>query len=256
MTFRNTNLIFFAILLVLIALDWQLGLPAWAYMSLVLVYLVINTYGTLYISAQFFMPAKFLGDGGSQSIAITFDDGPVPGATNQILEILRKEGAKATFFCIGKNVQEHPELTKQIESEGHLVGNHSYFHSSMFDLQSPGSMEEELSKTNEVIEKATGLKPRFFRPPYGVTNPMLAKAVKQLDLVTIGWSVRSFDTIAKEKNKLLERVTRDLKGGDIILFHDRCELTRQILPDLLAHIKKVGLKVEALDKMLMEKSYA
>jgi peptidoglycan-N-acetylglucosamine deacetylase len=256
MTFRNTNLIFFTACLVLIVFDWQTGLSNWFYAGLVIVYLVINAYGTLYISAQFFMPARFKGERGSNSVAITFDDGPVPESTTRILEMLRKEGVKATFFCIGKNVQDHPALAKQIQDEGHLVGNHSYFHGSMFDLQSPRAMMEELKNTNRIVQQVTGKMPRFFRPPYGVTNPMLAKAVKQLNLVTTGWSVRSFDTIAKEKTKLYERVTKNLKGGDIILFHDRCELTRQILPDLLAHIRKSGLKVEALDVMLNEKAYA
>jgi peptidoglycan/xylan/chitin deacetylase (PgdA/CDA1 family) len=84
---------------------------------------------------------------------------------------------------------------------------------------------------------------------------MLASAIKKTRMINVGWSVRSFDTVIKDKNKLLERVTKKLKGGDIILFHDRCKQTIEILPELLAFITKSGLKVESLDKVIGEKAY-
>ena len=116
-------------------------------------------------------------------------------------------------------------------------------------------MVSEIQNTNAVIAEAIGKQPRFFRPPYGVINPMLAGAIKKSRMVNVGWSIRSFDTIARNKIKLMERVTRNLKGGDIILFHDRCKLTIEILPDILAFITKSGLKVDSLDKVIGEKAY-
>ena len=233
-----------------------MNVPVSLYWIVLVLYISINIWGTLNISSQFFLPTKFKGVGSNGSVSITFDDGPVPGATHRILEILKKHGANATFFCIGKNVNAQPELVRQILQEGHLFGNHSYFHGSFFDLQSGKKMMDELINTNDAIREATGQVPRFFRPPYGVTNPMLANAVSQLKLITVGWSVRSFDTIAKKRNRLLHRVTKNLQAGDIILFHDRCEITKEILPDLLAYIAKAGLKVEPLDKLLGERAYA
>jgi peptidoglycan/xylan/chitin deacetylase (PgdA/CDA1 family) len=236
-------------------LDWFINIPGLLYVLLFLIYVGITSWGALYLSSQFFLPAKVKGDPNSKSVAITFDDGPALHATLRVLEILKQYNAKATFFCIGKNVSAQPYLVKQIHEEGHLVGNHSYFHGSLFDLQPLSKMMTELRNTNTVIHEVIGQEPRFFRPPYGVTNPMLAKAVKHLKLTAIGWSVRSFDTVAKEKDKLLNRVTENLKGGDVILFHDRCELTIAILPDLLKFIKQAGLQVEPLDKLLGEKAY-
>lgn len=255
MTYRKINILFSAILFLLLIIDWQLKVQFIIYLTAGLIFIAINAWGATFVSSQFFLPAKCEGLNATGSIAITFDDGPVSGKTEKILDILKKSGVKATFFCIGKNVKAWPELTNRIHLEGHLIGNHSFFHKATFDLQSSEKIKEELINTNFAIEQATGLSPKFFRPPYGVTNPMLAKAVKDLNQVTIGWSIRSFDTITKSDKKLFERVTNKLQAGDIILFHDRCEATIQILPDLLVYIKNRGLKVEPLDKLISEKAY-
>jgi peptidoglycan/xylan/chitin deacetylase (PgdA/CDA1 family) len=239
----------------LVAFDWQNQIPTYFYLSLIFVYSLILLWGTITLSFQFFGPAKCRGDWNSNFVAITFDDGPEPQATQQILEILKSSNATATFFCIGKNVRDNPEIIRQINESGHLIGNHSFYHGSLFDLQPRWKMKSEIQNTNAVIAEATGKQPRFFRPPYGVINPMLASAIKKTRMINVGWSVRSFDTVIKDKNKLLERVTKKLKGGDIILFHDRCKQTIEILPELLAFITKSGLKVESLDKVIGEKAY-
>lgn len=256
MTYKKSNIFVAAVLMMLIFIDWQTPVPLIFYGAIFVIYLLINVWGTLFISSNFFLPAKCKAPITSGSVAITFDDGPVAEKTERVLEILKKHNAKATFFCIGKNVKEHPELTKQIHNEGHLIGNHSYHHEAMFDLQSTKKINEELADTNQIIHETIGRTPRFFRPPYGITNPLLANAVKELNFVTIGWSIRSFDTIAQEKQKLFTRITKNLKAGDIILLHDRCDITIETLPELLIHIKSIGLKVEPLDKLLEEQAYA
>lgn len=255
MTFRDTSIIFAIILLGLTAFDWQNHIPASVYWGLAIIYCLLASWGTVALSFQFFGPAKCKGETSSHAIAITFDDGPEPSATNQVLEILKNSNAKATFFCIGKNVKDNPDLIRQIDREGHLIGNHSFYHGSLFDLQPGRKMVSEIQNTNAVIAEAIGKQPRFFRPPYGVINPMLAGAIKKSRMINVGWSVRSFDTIARDKRKLMERVTRNLKGGDIILFHDRCKLTMEILPELLLFITKSGLRVEPLDKLIGENAY-
>lgn len=255
MTYKKSSILLVAILMMLIFIDWQTPVPIIFYVAIFITYLLINVWGTLFISSNFFLPAKCKAPVTSSSITITFDDGPVAEKTERVLEILRRHEAKATFFCIGKNVKELPELAKRIHEEGHLIGNHSYYHGTMFDLQSTKKMKAELMDTNQMIKQAIGISPKFFRPPYGITNPMLANAVKELNFIAIGWNVRSFDTIAKEKEKLFTRITKNLKAGDIILLHDRCEITIEILPELLTYIKSVGLKVESLDRLLNEKAY-
>jgi peptidoglycan/xylan/chitin deacetylase (PgdA/CDA1 family) len=142
-----------------------------------------------------------------------------------------------------------------VYEQGHLVGNHTFYHGKLFDLKSAGKMSEELTRTDEAIEKTIGVRPRFFRPPYGVTNPNLASAIRKGNYVTMGWSVRSFDTITPDTEKLFNRVTKQLKGGDVILFHDYCESTIAILPRLLEHVNNIGLKVVRLDALLNENAY-
>ena len=244
------------LLLLLVILDWQIGISARLYGAISLVYLLANGLGSLLIYSQFFIFVRCQGDRTRGSIAITFDDGPIAGKTDKILEILKQHEAPAAFFCIGSRVDQQPELVQRIHQEGHLVGNHSYYHGKMFDLQSSKQMEQELINTNHAIEKSIGRKPRFFRPPYGVTNPMLAKAVAAGNYTTVGWNIRSFDSVIKGKRRLFNRVTKKLKAGDLVLFHDYAASTLDLLPEFLDCVKRKGLKIERLDTLLHENPYA
>jgi peptidoglycan/xylan/chitin deacetylase (PgdA/CDA1 family) len=239
----------------LIILDWRIDISTWHYVGLSALYIVLNVYGCMLVHAQFFVPIKCKGDTKSNTIAITFDDGPLPQMTTKVLDILKAHQVKATFFCIGNRVVRHPEILKEVYEQGHIIGNHTFMHGKFFDFLSSAKMREELIQTDRVIQKVIGKKPNFFRPPYGITNPNLAKAIKAGSYVTMGWSVRSFDTITTDESKLFNRVTNKLQGGDVILFHDYCQSTINILPRLLEHINKIGLKVVRLDELLNEKAY-
>src|SRR5690606_17833233 len=109
-----------------------------------------------------------------------FDDGPHPDFTPQILKLLRQHNAKATFFCIGKKVAQHPEIVKGIIAEGHIIGNHTYSHTKAFGFLSTKKVTDELQTTEETIERLTGLKTKLYRPAFGVTNPNISTAVKLL----------------------------------------------------------------------------
>jgi peptidoglycan-N-acetylglucosamine deacetylase len=252
---RIVNIIFLVLLIGMVVYDWNNTLSLWWYTVAVIVYLSIHFYGSYFLASQFFLPVRFRGDVQSKKIAITFDDGPIPLMTERILDILQTHKTPAAFFCIGNRVDDYPALTKRIHEAGHLIGNHSYWHGAMFDLQSAKKISKELVDTDKAIEKVIGKKPNFFRPPYGVTNPMVASAVKNGGYKTIGWSIRSFDTMTKDGTALLERVTKSLKGGDVILFHDYCKVTAEILPAFLDHAAKVGLKIVRVDELLNEKAY-
>jgi len=227
----------------------------WTYVVLFLSYSAVCAYGASVMSAQFFMPARCSGSKGDQDIAVTFDDGPVPGKTDRLLDILRKHDVPAAFFCIGHRVKAAPQLVQRAHAEGHLVGNHSYWHGTWFDLLPAGRVQRELEDTDEWISASIGHTPRFFRPPYGVTNPMIARVAKRKQYIAVGWSVRSFDTVTDNRARLLERVTRSLKGGDVVLFHDHCESTLEILPAFFEHARKNGFKIVRVDKLLREKAY-
>ncbi|MGC3948594.1 MAG: polysaccharide deacetylase family protein [Chryseolinea sp.] len=253
---KIVNWIFLIVLAALIVAGQWISVSGWVYAAWCLIYIAVQVYGSSVLSAQYYLPVRWRGSVESRSVAITFDDGPVAGRTDKILEILQRHKAPAAFFCIGKRVQAHPQLVNRMHGEGHLVANHSYFHGATFDLQLPSSITKELADTDVVIEQAIGLKPIYFRPPYGVTNPMVATAVRKGKYVTVGWSIRSFDTVIEDRNRLLTRITRSLKGGDIILLHDHGRCTMDILPDLLNKISSLGLKIVRVDQLLNEKSYA
>jgi peptidoglycan/xylan/chitin deacetylase (PgdA/CDA1 family) len=252
---RTVNIVFTLFLFICIISDVFAEVSLWIYMAIAMAYLVFQVYGSTILSAQFFLPVKYKSDFSSNGVALTFDDGPIPGKTELILDILKTHKIPAAFFCIGHRAKEHPELVQRIHAEGHLIGNHSYWHGKMFDLQSSDKISTELQDTDEMINKCIGVKPRFFRPPYGVTNPMVASAVKKGNYTTIGWSVRSFDTVIKDKAKLMQRVTSSLKVGDIIIFHDYSIATIEMLPALLDHLLNTGLKIVRVDELLNEKAY-
>lgn len=254
--FKIVNTIFIVGMILLIGLEFFSAQSPYAYAIWIMVYLTVVTYGTAVLSAEFFIPVKCKGIASSGAIAITFDDGPILGKTEKILEVLKFHNVQAAFFCIGNQVARHSTLAKQIHSDGHLLGNHSYWHKSTFDLQSAKKIQDELITTDIAIQNTIGLRPVFFRPPYGVTNPKVASAIINGGYKTIGWSIRSFDTISKDREALFSRITKSLKSGDIILFHDYCTITLEILPDFIAYVRKQGLKIVRVDQLLNEKAYA
>lgn len=180
-------------------------------------------------------------------IALTFDDGPHPENTAKILDILAKYNIKATFFLIGENVEKYPDLVRRISNEGHSIGNHSYYQKSNFGFLSAKKVKEALLNTEKTIETIIGKKTKLFRPPYGVTNPNIAKAVRELEYKTIGWSLRSYDTKAKQPEKLLAKLKKKMKKGDIILLHDYSNSTVNILEKFLAFAKENNFKFVNID---------
>lgn len=189
-----------------------------------------------------------------KNIAITFDDGPTEN-TLLILDLLKKQEAKATFFCIGKNIEKHPEILKKIISEGHIVGNHSYSHSHFFDFYRKNRVIDELEKTNSIIEKVIGKKTQLFRPPYGVTNPSIRKALEVTKHKVIGWNIRSLDGIAKNKKMILNRIINRITPGGIILLHDTNLQSVKVLEQLLLILEKNNYKVVSLEQLLNIKAY-
>jgi peptidoglycan/xylan/chitin deacetylase (PgdA/CDA1 family) len=252
---KTVNIVFLIIAIGLVAGDIFLGLPVFVYVILIVVFVSIQAYGSIVLSANFFTPVVVKGSS-LNAIAVTFDDGPVPGKTEKILDILKQYEVKGAFFCIGKNAAENPEVVKRIHDDGHILGNHSFFHGKFFDLQTSDSILEELTNTDEVFDKIIGQKPKFFRPPYGVTNPMVANAIRKGKYITVGWTLRSFDTVTNDGNKLLDKLKKEkIEGGDIVLFHDYSESMISVLPEFIKHVRSRGFHLVSLDKLLNEKAY-
>jgi peptidoglycan-N-acetylglucosamine deacetylase len=247
---RIFNIVSIILILLWILADrhFQFGAPV--YEGLLIVYVSVLFCGAYFIQWNFFLPSIHSAKTHEKQVSITFDDGPDPEKTSAILDVLKEHHTETAFFCIGKKMVGNDRLLVRIVKEGHMIGNHSYSHHAVFDLFSARKMAQELRETSEICRQMTGLTPRFFRPPYGVTNPNLKKAVLQGGFISIGWSIRSFDTVIKEKEKLLRKILKALKPGAIILLHDTPDITLAILPDLLHSIREKGYTVVRLDKML------
>jgi len=189
-------------------------------------------------------------------VSITFDDGPNLQFTPQVLLLLKKYNAKATFFCIGQNAEKYPNLLKQIVEEGHSVGNHTHSHANGFGFFSTEKVVGELHKTNSIIEASTGLTMKLYRPAFGITNPNIKKALKILGLQSIGWSKRSFDTTFLSEEKVLRRITKNLKKGDIILLHDSSAKSVSVLEHLLLFLQENKIQSVTVDRLLEIEPYA
>ncbi len=190
-----------------------------------------------------------------KEISLSFDDGPANEYTARVLDILKENNASAVFFCIGKKMQGNEALLKRMINEGHIIGNHSNSHHPFFPLYSPKQILKELELTSQTCQEITGLYPRFFRPPYGVTNPNLKKAIYSGGFISVGWSIRSYDTVIGNEEKLLNRILTRLKPGAIILLHDTSQSTVKILPRLLKEIRNKGYAISRLDKMININAY-
>lgn len=213
-------------------------------------------YGSYYINSGFYVKTASYASTAQKQMAISFDDGPLPEFTPQILDILKEKNVPATFFCIGKHADQYPHLLKQIHNDGHIIGNHSYTHGKWFDLLSAKKMYADLQQMNTITRQTIGVTPLLFRPPYGVTNPNLAKAIQQSGFTTVGWSVRSLDTVASHTDKLLQRVVKKIKPGSVVLLHDTCAITVATLPVLIDTVKAQGYDIVPLHKMLNLQPYA
>jgi len=185
-------------------------------------------------------------------ISLTFDDGPHPEFTPKVLALLKQYEAKATFFCIGKHIEKYPELTKAIVNEGHVIGNHSYSHSNTIGFSNTKSWLEEIERTDQLIEKATGFKTNLFRPPFGVTTPHLASALKTTDHSCIGWNNRSFDTFIASPKTISTRVLKQVTPGGIILLHDKQANCIPVLEHLLQVLQSEHYKMLTINDLRYE----
>lgn len=213
-------------------------------------------WGSASIRARFFVPSVCEGPPDRMWVALTFDDGPEPEMTKGILDILSRERVPAAFFCIGRKIIGREAILGRMLTAGHLVGNHGFAHSPGFDWRGSRHMLRDLRRMDEECRRATGRRPRFFRPPYGVTNPNLARAIREGGYVSIGWTLRSLDTVSRDPDRLLKRLLDGLKPGAIILLHDTIPLTREILPSFIRQARMAGYEFVRLDQMIQTEAYA
>ena len=167
----------------------------------------------------FFLPIISRGTSGKKAVALTFDDGPDPLSTPQLLQLLLKHRVKATFFVAGKKAAEHPELIKEILLLGHSIGNHSYTHNNLVMFRSCKSIVKEIESAQNVLNDF-GVMPLAFRPPVGITGPRLRPALLKSGMYIVNFSCRAFDGGNRWIKGLSKNILKRIRSDDIILLHD------------------------------------
>jgi peptidoglycan/xylan/chitin deacetylase (PgdA/CDA1 family) len=167
----------------------------------------------------FFLPVISRGHTGQKAVSLTFDDGPDPLTTPQLLDVLTRHGMKATFFVSGQSAERYPEWIDLILSRGHLIGNHSYSHSPFLMLCSFEKLFLEIATAQDSFKKL-GILPFAFRPPVGLTNPKLALALSQLGMICVTFSCRAYDRGNRRIRGMARKILKKVRPDDIILLHD------------------------------------
>lgn len=200
------------------------------------------------------------GPSDSNKIALTFDDGPSEVSSDQVLDILKTNGIKATFFLLGQNVTKYPQVVKRIVDEGHVVAGHSWSHPRM-DKLFPEGIAKEITSTEQAIFQVTGCNIALFRPPYGSVNRETLDALKQSGYTVVNWSVDSLDwKYPDDLNQVRNSTLKDIKGGAILLFHTMAgknpsKVIGKLLPELIQTLQSQGYQFVTIDELLSVPAY-
>lgn len=195
-----------------------------------------------------FLSAPELQEHEKKKIALTFDDGPHPVYTEQVLEVLETEGASATFFILGQNVEGHEDLVKEIDARGHLIGNHTFHHVQITSLP-PDQAYDEIQQTSDLIRELTGKGTEYVRPPFGTWNEGLED---RLDLIPVMWTIDTLDWTTENVDEIVRRVTEHAEENDIILMHDGYESTVAALERFIPLLEADGFEFVTVDQVIMD----
>ncbi|MEY2428669.1 MAG: peptidoglycan-N-acetylglucosamine deacetylase [Verrucomicrobiota bacterium] len=246
----------FHIVAIIAATFASLGLAlnqTWLCIAAVLVVLLLVGLGSAIPQMSFFGPFICRGTNSQRHVALTFDDGPDPRSTPALLELLREASVKTAFFGIGHKVSAQPDLAARIVREGHLLENHSYEHTHTMNIATSARLAAELARTQSAIEQATGVAPRLYRPPIGLSNPRVFRVTRALGLTLVGWSAGGLDTRLTDPARIVARILRRIKPGAIILLHDGNIPRERLLATvkmLLERLSALGYQVVRLDQLL------
>lgn len=264
LTFRRFTMVFFMLLLAMnlysifgcgVSETFLCSAMPWFYAGLIAMYIGTSVVFAFLPCSGFHYPVLCRGKTAEKIVAVTFDDGPDEAHTPAILDILKKHEVPATFFLTGKNVPGNEELVRRICSEGHLAGTHSWSHSYWFDFFMPGMMKRELLRSAVIIKEVTGRSPLMFRPPYGVVNPMLARALRNMRLTVVCWSIRSFDTMTKDPDGVLHRILSQVRPGAVILLHDHSAFSSSRLEMMILKVREQGYQFASLEQIFKTQAY-
>lgn len=196
------------------------------------------------------------GPANENKVALTFDDGPDPRFTPQILDILKEYNVKATFFLMGARAEKYPDLVKRIQDEGHIIGNHTFFHPNLVKQADVQTLEREVTNTENKLAQLVGYRTKLFRAPYGFLYNELVEKLRDMNYSVVAWSVDSLDWRESPPEQIAYNVLSNIQPGAIILMHDGAawdedrtntiKSLRQIIPNL----KEQGFQFETVPKLL------
>jgi peptidoglycan-N-acetylglucosamine deacetylase len=246
--------------LALLARSLMVGpVPTWIAVLYLVVYLAYCTAGSLVPQLEMYGDALWRGLPGWRHVALTFDDGPHPDSTRRVLEILGRTGHKATFFVVGRKAAAHPDVVAEIHAQGHAIGLHGYAHERLYSFKHPKLVEEDIRRSQDVIEGICGLRPALFRPPLGYMTPRTVVGARRAGVELIAWSVRSIDGLgATDPDRVASRVERGLHDGAIVAMHDAAErddfepASIAALPRIVRALEQRGLTSVRVDQLARE----
>lgn len=249
MGFKRLIYIAAAVILVLGTGVWLEYLPLWSILAALIIIIGIIAAGAARIGSGLFIPAIVNYPTAEKKIALTFDDGPHPLYTLATAELMERYQGRATYFCIGYRLKQHPSIAYELHNRGHQIANHSYTHAKWIDFKSKRGWMVEISKTDEAILSITKTGTTLFRPPYGVTTPHLAAAIRESGHQVIGWNIRPFDTSEINPDEIVKRVISTVKAGDIILLHDTHDRILPALERLLPRLVENGYQLVTIEEL-------
>ena len=249
MKFKTLNSFALLIIAILFLFFWKQPGFYWSLFALAIAYLSMLIFGVFNLSLKFFAPAITSGHG--DTIYLTYDDGPHAEFTPILLDLLKSEDIRASFFVVGKNIADQHELMRKMVDENHYIGNHSYSHDRFFQLWRTEKVYEDLDKNRELISQFQHPSRRAFRPPIGIMNPNIAKAALKLRYPIIGWNNRTFDTTTSDVNTLWKRTRSNLnKGRTLILMHDNLPHSHELTKRIIDWGKKKGMNFATVEHLM------
>lgn len=230
---------------------FSLGLPT-------ALLLVLFTDGIARPNSNLFYPIVSHGSRAHDRVALSFDDGPDPEVTPAVLDALAAYGARATFFAIGRLLEEHPELARRIADEGHEIGNHSWHHSRWQNFFGTAAQAREIARGERAVAAVTRRPTNpLYRPPIGLKSPQFARAARKARLTLVGWSLRSRDTLTVDPERIAARVLDRIRPGDIVLLHDGHDqpgrhrpACARAVPLILKGLREKGLECSTVSELL------
>lgn len=230
--------------------------PFWIAASALLLYVAFSTVGVIVPQLEMYGDVLWKGDPASRAVALTFDDGPHPVTTRRVLDALEQSGARATFFVVGRKVEQYPDVVREIHARGHALGLHGFEHDRLFTLKSPSYVARDIRRTQDAVERACGVRPILFRPPIGYVTPRTALGAARAGVRLVAWSARALDGLGKtDVDRVVRRVESRLAPGTIVMLHDASERETfepaavEALPRILAAIRARGLETVTVPEL-------